>query len=127
MSRQRAGLVDDARAIAATGVRAVRTRLELIEIEVATEKARIVRALAWGAAAFYLLSFGGVLAVVWAAQAVPEEWRLTALGLAALAFLACGAAALAFMSRSGAGRRPFLSTITAVLKRDEAALERTSS
>lgn len=127
MSRHRAGLVEDARAIAATGVRAVRTRLELLEIEIAMEKARIVRALAWAAAAFYLLSFGGVLAVVWAAQALPAEWRLTALGLVALVFLACGAAALAFMLRSGAGRRPFLSTIAAVLRRDEEALEGTSS
>lgn len=126
MSRRGSGLVEDARALAATGVRAVRTRLELLEIEVATEKARITRALAWAAAAFYLLSFGGVLAVVWATQAMPAEWRLPALGFAALIFLACGAAAFAMLLR-GPERRPFLATIVAVLRRDEETLEGTSS
>jgi uncharacterized membrane protein YqjE len=122
MSR-RAGLIAEARAIAATGVRAVRTRLELLEIEVATEKARIVRALAVAAAAFYLLSFGGVLAILWAVQALPPEWRLTALGIVALAFLACGAAAVLWLMRGRATRRPMLATLVAVLRRDEEALQ----
>jgi uncharacterized membrane protein YqjE len=126
MSRYRSGLVEDARAVAATGVRAVRTRLELLEIEVATEKARIKRALAWAAVALYLLSFGGVLAIVWATQALPAEWRLAVLGFAALVFLVYGAAALAWLLLGGARRRPFLATVVAVLKRDEEALEGTS-
>jgi hypothetical protein len=79
------------------------------------------------AAAFYLLSFGGVLAVLWAAQALPAEWRLAAIGLLALLFLASGALAFAWLLHGGMARRPILATIVAVLKRDEDALEGTSS
>jgi uncharacterized membrane protein YqjE len=122
MSRQAPGLTAHARALAAAGVRAVRTRLELLDIEIATEKARIVRALAMAAAAFYLLSFGGVLAVLWAAQALPHEFRLAALGALAVAFLVAGALAFAWLARGGTVRRPILATIVAVLRRDEQAL-----
>lgn len=120
-------MMADARSLAATGVRAVRTRLELLQIEIATEKARVVRWLGVAAAAFYLLSFGSLLAILWVAQALPAEWRLPALGLLAVAFLAGGLAALAWLLRAGRTRPPLLATIVAVLKRDEEALEGTSS
>jgi uncharacterized membrane protein YqjE len=121
------GIIEDARVLAATGVRAVRTRLELLEIEIATEKARVTRALVLAAAAFYLFSFGSLLAILWVAQALPAEWRLSALGLLALAFLVGGGAVLALLLRGGTTRRPLLATIVAVLKRDEEALGGTSS
>jgi uncharacterized membrane protein YqjE len=127
MSRSATGLLGDARSIAATGVRAVRTRLELLEIEIATAKSRLVRAAVVAAAAFYLLSFGTLLAILWAAEALPPEWRLPALGGLAVALLVAGTAAIFWLARTQAAAPPVLSTLVAVLKRDEDALEGGSS
>ncbi|HET9577699.1 MAG TPA: phage holin family protein [Usitatibacter sp.] len=124
MSRHADGLLGTARGLAALGVRAVRTRLELLEIELATEKARIVRWLGVTALAVYLLSFGTLLGILWLALALPEQWRLAALGLAALAFLAGGAIAVAWLLRHDVTRQPMLATLVAVLERDEEALDR---
>ncbi len=122
-----AGILGESRGLAATGVRALRTRLELLEIEIATEQARIVRRLAVAAAGLYLLSFGTLLAILWVILALPDDWTVAALGGVALAFLAGGTAAGIWLARGDAGRKPLLATMIAVLKRDEDALLGTSA
>ena len=55
--REATGIVGDLRGLASTGVRAVRTRLELLAIELKEEKAWAVRSLIVAVAALYLLTF----------------------------------------------------------------------
>ncbi|MGZ5652229.1 MAG: phage holin family protein, partial [Usitatibacter sp.] len=72
MVRESTGIVGDVKGLASTGLRAVRTRLELLAIELAEEKAWAVRFLIVALAALYLLSVGLLLAifalVVWASE-----------------------------------------------------------
>ena len=56
-----AGIVADVKGLAATGLRAVRTRLELLAIEVSEEKEWAVRFLAIAVTSLYLASFGLLL------------------------------------------------------------------
>jgi uncharacterized membrane protein YqjE len=116
------GLFDNVRGLAASGVRAVRTRLELLGIELQEEKARAVRQLLVGAAVAYLLSFGSLLGVFWIVMTLPQGDRAMVLGALALGFLAAGGLALLWLLARGPRRRPLLATTVAVLKRDEDAL-----
>ena len=72
MIREASGIVADIRGLASTGVRAVRTRLELVAIELKEEKAWLARFIIVAVAALYLLTFGLLLAilavVVWASE-----------------------------------------------------------
>ena len=74
--------------IAATGVRAVRTRLELAAIELKEEKAWLVRFLIVAVAALYLVTFGLLLAVSALVLFASEENRPAILGICAGLFLA---------------------------------------
>lgn len=127
MSQDTSGLVGNVRGLAADGVRAVRTRMELLEIEFKEEKARITRQLAIAAAALYLLTFGTLLGILWIVMAAPVEQRSLLLGGMALAFLAGGGAALLWLLYGTNRGLPLFATTVAVLKRDEQALTRTQS
>ena len=63
MIREATNIVGDIKGIASTGVRAVRTRLELLAIELKEEKAWLVRFVVVAIAALYLLTFGLLLAI----------------------------------------------------------------
>ncbi len=112
----------DLKGLASTSLRAVRTRLELIAIELKQEKAWAVRFLVIAVAALYLLSFGLLLAifalVVWAA----EENRPLILASFAGIFLLAGAAGVAYIMSASKGRTPLFQDTIAVLKGDEEAL-----
>ena len=114
MLREATGIVGDVKAIASTGLRAVRTRLELLAIELKEEKAWVVRLLVVAVSALYLLTFGLLLAVfalvVWAS----EENRPLILG---------GGAAIAWMKTSMKHRAPLFHDTIAVLKGDEQVLK----
>ena len=120
--RERSGIVGDVKGLAATGLRAVRTRLELVAIELKEEKAWALRFLVIAVAALYLLSFGLLLAifalVVWAS----EENRPFILGSFAGVFLLAGAAGVAYILSASKGRTPLFQDTIAVLKGDEEAL-----
>lgn len=122
MAREATGIVGDIKGIASTGLRAVRTRLELLAIELKAEKAWAVRFLIVAVTALYLLTFGLLLAifalVVWAAA---ENRPLILGGFAAL-FLAGGAGALAWIVTTSKHRSPLFGDTIAVLKGDERAL-----
>ena len=123
MLREATGIVGDVKAIASTGLRAVRTRLELLAIELKEEKAWVVRLLVVAVSALYLLTFGLLLAVfalvVWASA---ENRPLILGGFAAL-FLLGGGAAIAWMKTSMKHRAPLFHDTIAVLKGDEQALK----
>ena len=119
-------VVGRARGLAATAIRALRTRVELFGVEVQEERARVVRDLLIAVAALNLLMGGLLLAVAWIVLALPAELRGPVLGILALVVLICGAGALLWLRLEGARRKPFLGAIVAVLKDDERALGKDS-
>lgn len=120
--REATGIVGDVKGLASTALRAVRTRLELIAIELKEEKAWAVRFLVIAVAALYLLSFGVLLAifalVVWAS----EQNRPAILACFAGVFLVAGGAGVAYIVAASKGRSPLFQETIAVLKGDEEAL-----
>lgn len=115
-----AGLVGDVRGIASDALRMVRTRLELLAIEVQEEKARALRQLIVASATLFFLSFGMLLAILWLALFLPEGSRQVALGGLGLVFLGAGAAGAAWLRRSP--HEPPFSATVATLQADERAL-----
>ena len=122
MLREATGIVGDIKGIASTGLRAVRTRLELLAIELKEEKAWALRCLIVAVSALYFLTFGLLLAVfalvVWAS----EENRPAILGGFAALFLATGAGGIAYIVNTSKHRSPLFGDTIAVLKGDEKAL-----
>ena len=122
MFRQATGIVGDLRGAASTGVRAVRTRLELLAIELKEEKAWLVRFLIVAVAALYLISFGLVLAVAALVLFAAEENRPAILGICAGIFVLAGAGAAGYVYASSKKRHPLFQETIAVLKGDEKGL-----
>lgn len=122
MIRESTGIVGDVKGLASTGLRAVRTRLELLAIEITEEKAWAVRFLIVALAALYLLGFGLLLAifalVVWASA----ENRPAILATLAGVFLLLGAGGFAYILAASKQRHPVFTETIAVLKGDEQAL-----
>ena len=123
MIREATGIVGDVKGLAATGLRAVRTRLELLAIELKEEKAWALRFLVVAVAALYLLTFGILLAIFALALWASEENRPAILAGFAGVFLAAGVGGVAYIIAQSKKRHPvFLETI-AILKGDEKALQ----
>lgn len=123
MLRGASHIAGDLRGAVSTGVRAVRTRLELFAIELKEEKAWLIRSLVVAISALYLLTFGllmGVLAVVFYA---PEENRPTILAACAAGFVIAGLGGALFVWMQARSRQPVFSETIKVLKGDESALE----
>jgi uncharacterized membrane protein YqjE len=121
--REAGGIVGDLRGTVSTGLRAVRTRLELLAIELGEEKEWAVRFLAIAVTALYLVTFGVLLAifalVLWAAE---ENRPAILAGFAAL-FLVFGGAGVAYIVAASKRRSPLFADTIAVLKGDEKALQ----
>jgi len=122
MAGESAGIVGDVKGLAATGLRAVRTRLELLAIEISEEKAWMVRLLAVAVTGLYLVSFGLLLAVFALVLWAPEENRPTILACCAVVFLLLGGAGIAYVASASRGRNSLFHDTVAVLKGDERAL-----
>lgn len=120
--REATGIVGDVRGLASTGVRAVRTRLELLAIELAEEKAWLVRYVIVAVGALYLLTFGLLLAVCAFVLWADEANRPLILGVCAGVFLAAGIGGAAYIYVASRKRHPILDDTIAVLKGDEQAL-----
>jgi uncharacterized membrane protein YqjE len=120
--REATSIVGDLKGLASTGVRAVRTRLELVAIEMKEEKAWLLRSLVIAVAALYLLTFGLLLAVSALVLFASEENRPAILGICAAAFLLAGAGAAAYVHSASKKRQPLFSETIAVLKGDEQGL-----
>ncbi|HEY4997495.1 MAG TPA: phage holin family protein, partial [Usitatibacter sp.] len=116
MARESTGIVGDVKGLASTGLRAVRTRLELLAIELTEEKAWAVRFLIVALAALYLVSFGLLLAIFALVVSAPEENRPAILAAFAAALLALGAGGLAYIIAASRHRHPIFRETIAVLK-----------
>ena len=124
MIREATSIVGDLKGLAGTGVRAIRTRLELLAIEVKEEKAWLVRLLIVAVAALYLLTFGLLLGIFALALWASDENRPLILAAAAGFFLAGGIAGAAYLFVSSKKRHPIVQNTIAVLKGDESAFQR---
>jgi len=124
MLKQATGIVGDLRGIATTGVRAVRTRLELLALELKEEKAWLVRFLIVGIAALYLITFGLLLGVAALVLFASEQNRPAILGICAGIFLLGGAGAGIYVYLTAKKRHPLFDETIAVLKGDEEGLHK---
>lgn len=122
MDRHSTGIIGDVKGLASTGLRAVRTRLELAAIELSEEKAWAVRFLVVAVAGLYLVTFGLLLAIFALVLWASEENRPAILGGFAAVFLIAGGAGVAYLANAAKHRRPLLQDTIAVLKGDEQAL-----
>jgi uncharacterized membrane protein YqjE len=85
-----AGLMGSLGNLAGTALEAVRTRIELLGLEIAEERERLFRLLIWGGIAVLLLAVGILSALVLLVLAFWEQ-RLWLLGCLTLALLLGGA------------------------------------
>ena len=122
MIREAAGALGDLKGVVSTGPRAVRTRLELLAIEVKEEKAWAVRFIIVAIAALYLLTFGLLLAILAIVLFAAEENRPAILAVCAGAFLAAGIGAGLWIKAKAKARHPLFDETIAVLKGDERGL-----
>jgi uncharacterized membrane protein YqjE len=122
VERESTGLIGDVKGLASTGLRAIRTRLELAAIELTEQKAWAVRFLVVAVAGLYLVTFGLLLAifalVLWASEAN----RPAILAGFAAAFLVLGGGGIGYLAAASKKRQPLLKDTIAVLKGDEQAL-----
>jgi uncharacterized membrane protein YqjE len=116
-----AGLFDSLRRLAATGVALAQTRAELLAADFELEKLRLVGAALRALIGLLLLGIGLLLGVAFVLLLFEPAYRLAALGVVALLFLAGGVALLVAASRRAAGESAFAATV-AELKRDHDAL-----
>ena len=115
-------MVGNLRGLGATAIRAFRTRLELIALDLQVERALAVRQLVIAAATLYLLSFGTLALMLWIAMNVEAATRGVLLCGIALVFFALGGGGLLWLLQGHARAKPLLATTIAVLKGDEHAL-----
>ncbi len=123
MLREAGNIVGDLRGLASTGVRAVRTRLELLGIELKEEKAWLVRFLVIAVTALYLVTFGLLLGVAALVLFASEANRPAILGICAAVFVAAGAGAGLYVYSASSKRHPLFKETLAVLKGDESGLQ----
>jgi uncharacterized membrane protein YqjE len=121
--REATNIVGDLKGLASTGVRAVRTRLELMAIEFKEEKAWVIRLMVVAIAALYLLTFGLLLAIFALALYANAEDRPLILAAFAGFFLAGGVGGVAYIFIASKKRHPIFENTIAVLKGDERGLE----
>jgi uncharacterized membrane protein YqjE len=121
--REATGIVGDIKGIASTGVRAVRTRLELLAIELKEEKAWLIRSVVIAVASLYLLTFGLLLGIFALVLFAAEENRPAILAICALAFFVAGIGGGLYIKSASSKRQPILEDTIKVLKGDESGLE----
>ncbi len=102
----------------ATLLALLHNRLGLLAVELEEEKYRVLRVLAWGAAAFLLLGMGMVFFAIFIAVALWDEHRVLALGLITVVFLSTGAGALWVASRWVRAPSGLFAASLAELRRD---------
>lgn len=116
------GLLASTRALLATGVAVLQTRLELLITEVEEEKVRLGEILAYTLVALFFVGFGVILLALFLTVLLWDSHRLLALGTFCVLFLLVGlVAALIAVRRTRVGSRLFGASV-AELARDRDAL-----
>ncbi|MBK8118614.1 MAG: phage holin family protein [Sulfuritalea sp.] len=121
MSDQR-GLFLSTKGLLGTGVTLLRNRLELLGVELAQERLRVLSLLAYGGAAFLCIAAGLVFLAIFLTVLLWENNRLLALGVFSALFLGAGIASLSLaMSLARSGSQLFSASL-AELRSDREAL-----
>lgn len=123
MTAPRPPLAGSLRALGATAIGILRTRLELLAVELAEEKNRLLAILLWSLGGLLALAMGILmLSLLVVAAFWDTEHRLTALGVVAALYFLTGVGALLFV-RQKIANAPFTFDETlAELERDRQAL-----
>ena len=116
-------LLASLRSLAATATGLLRTRLELLIVELEEEKSRIFTLLLYGAAAFFFLSFGLVMLAMFFTALYWETHRLLVIGIITAVFLGSGAVALWLARRQLRRNERMFTASLDELTRDLAALQ----
>ena len=112
------GLYGSLLQLLATAMAVLHNRLELFSVELEEEKLRILRVMAWGAAAFLLLGMGMASLAAFIAVALWDEHRLLALGIITLMFAGAGLLALRAAARWVRAPSGLFAASLAELRRD---------
>lgn len=116
------GLLASLRELAKTVAALVYTRAELLALELARERARVVRFLLLAIAALFLLALGALTATLFIIVLFWDSQRLVVIGFLALVYLGAGVAmAFAAKREIAHAAHPFASSL-AELKKDGAEL-----
>lgn len=116
------GLFASAKGLLGTCVILLHNRLELLGVELAEERVRLVSLLAYGAAAFLCIAAGLIFLAIFLTVLLWESNRLLALGVFSALFLGAGVASLTLaMSLARSGSKLFSASL-AELRKDRDAL-----
>lgn len=116
------GLFASSKGLLGTGVTLLHNRLELLGVELAEERARLISLLVYGAAAVVCILTGLIFLAILLTVMLWDNNRLLALGVFAALFIGAGGASLVFaMSQARAGSRLFSASL-AELRKDRDAL-----
>ncbi len=118
----RAGLFASLKGLFGTSLALAQNRLQLLGVELAEERLRLLSLLTWGAIALICLAAGLVFLAVFLTVLLWDSHRLLALGVFSALFLGAGVATLLMaMSFARAGSTLFKASL-AELARDREAL-----
>jgi uncharacterized membrane protein YqjE len=116
------GLFASSKGLLGTGVKLLHNRLELLGVERAEERVRVISMLAYGAAAFVCIAAGLIFLAMLLTVMLWDSNRLLALGVFAALFIGVGGVCLALaMGQARAGSRLFSASL-AELRKDRDAL-----
>jgi uncharacterized membrane protein YqjE len=115
-------LFASAKGLLGTGVTLLHNRLELLGVELAEERVRLVSLLAYGGAAFLCLAAGLIFLAIFVTVLLWDNNRLLALGVFSALFIGAGIASLMLtMNLAKAGSKLFSASL-AELRKDSDTL-----
>lgn len=121
-SSDQRGLFASTKGLLGTGVTLLHNRLELLGVELAEEKLRLVSLLAYGGAAFLCLAAGLIFLSIFLTVLLWDSNRLLALGIFSALFLGAGIASLTLaLGLARSGSKLFAASL-AELRKDRDAL-----
>jgi uncharacterized membrane protein YqjE len=116
------GLFASTRGLLGTGVTLLHNRLQLLGVELAEERVRLVSMLAYGGAAFLCIAAGLIFLAMLLTVLMWESNRLLALGVFSALFLGAGIASAALALSLARGGSKLFSASLAELRKDRDTL-----
>jgi uncharacterized membrane protein YqjE len=116
------GLFASTRGLLGTGVTLLHNRLQLLGVELAEERVRLVSMLAYGGAAFLCIAAGLVFLAILLTVVMWESNRLLALGIFSALVLGAGIASAALALSLARGGSKLFSASLAELRKDRDTL-----
>jgi uncharacterized membrane protein YqjE len=121
------GLFASAKGLVGTGVTLIHNRLELLGVELAEERVRLISMLAYGGAAFLCIAAGLIFLSIFLTVLLWDSNRLLALGIFSALFLGAGIASLTLAMNLGRSGSKLFSASLAELRKDRDALSATGA